>query len=84
MDALDLNKLPEENDEGVQEDGLVPVQHSTSIQHGNVEINLNESPEEEGSPMPEEKEVILNESTWEIIRIFTAIYFPVVLNYLRR
>lgn len=57
MNALDLNKLPEESDEGVQEDGLVPVQQSTGIQHGNVEIDLNASPEEEGSPVPEEKEV---------------------------
>lgn len=85
MDAFDLNKLPEENEEGfIQEEDLVKVGDENGNQGVNNEIDLNELPEEDGLSMPQKQNVMLNESTWEIILFSTAIYFPIVVEFLRR
>ena len=85
MDAFDLNKLPEENEEGfIQEEDLVKVGDENGNQGVNNAIDLNELPEEDGLSMPEKQNVMLNESTWEIILFSTAIYFPIVVEFLRR
>ena len=64
MDAFDLNKLPEENEEGfIQEEDLVKVGDENGNQGVNNAIDLNELPEEDGLSMPEKQNVMLNEST---------------------
>lgn len=69
MDNFDLNKVPVKDED-------VPHREEESNngiqQRLNNDINLNEFPMPETMP--------LNESLLEIIRIFTAIYFPIVLR----
>lgn len=76
MHEFDPNKLPKENEEvHVQENVLVQVEGDNGPRGADTGINLNVM------PVPEEED--MNECMWDIIFVFTVIYFLIALKYLR-
>lgn len=73
MNNFDLNKFPEK-DENIDARG---EDDNGRQQRANLEIDLNELPKSE------EDFVFLNISMWDIVYIFTAIYFSIALRYIR-
>ena len=76
MSTFNLNEMPEADDPRVRENQSEETHGTHTHQDSNVGIDLN------NLPQPEE-DMLLNESVREVIHFFTALYFPIVLQYLR-